>query len=487
MNNENKSQNKFISGFKAHRLMSLTALLATLWIIFLKMLFEPTFFDGVTYAAVAQNLASQPQSFWQLTYTETIFSNFVEHPPLFIWLLHLAFLLPPLPFPPELCFNFLLLFCILILIQKIWLAAQVKTTPHSSAWIPITFFLLTPLLRESFSSSLIDNLICAFNLLTVLLLLSCHNASIKKVVRTCVFVGVITFLGVLAKGPVGLYPLLPCIVVPFFFPNQAIRRYGLFLPLIVCLFLLGGLCLQDNAYTYLSQYFHQQVIASLLGSRSAATDTDWGHLYLLQRLLTQDLLFVIVLSAFSIVVYKHRGEKPNKQDLTASSFFFVLGALGTLPLLITAKQWPFYNVPALPFFIFSGAFMVKELFESFYLDIFNQRILRRISIIVFFLCVGLWTNHKFQDLQREGVYWNQWYDFFERVPKGITLETCTNLKRDFSLHAYAKRFGTVSLFLKEGVSNFHLTNSTCEKPKDATLLAKGPRDYELWIKHKSNP
>ena len=451
------------------------------------MLFEPTFFDGITYGAVAQNLASQSQNFWHLTYTETIFSNFVEHPPLFIWLLHLAFLLPPLPFPPELCFNFLLLFCILILIQRIWCAAQLKTTPYSSAWIPITFFLITPLLRESFSSSLIDNLICAFNLLTVLLLLNCNNSSIRKVVRTCMLIGLITFLSVLSKGPVGLYPLLPCIVIPFFFPNQALRRYGLFLPLIVCLFLLGGLCLHEDAYFYLSRYFHQQVIASILGSRSTATHTDWGHLFLLKRLLTKDLLLLIFLGAISILLYKHRGQRPNKQDLTASSFFFVLGALGILPLLITAKQWPFYNVPALPFFILAFAFAVKELFETMYLRLFQQRILRQMIIVAFCICLGMWTSHKLQQLQKEGVYWEQWYEFFETVPKGITLETCADLKRDFSLHAYAIRFGAVSLFLDEGVSKFYIANPTCEKPKDATLLAKGPRNYELWVKQNSNP
>ena len=487
MKNEDKPQNEATNTFQAHRFLSLAVFFTTLWVIFLKMLFEPTFFDGITYGAVAQNLATQPQGFWLLTYTETIFPTFVEHPPLFLWLLHLTFLLPPLPFPPELCLNFVLLFCVLILIQKIWFAAQTKTKPDLSAWIPLSFFLITPVLRESYSSSLIDNLICAFNLLTVLLLLNCKAASPKKVLRTCILVGIITFLGILSKGPVGLYPLLPCIVMPFFFSNPALRRYGSWVPLIVCLSLLGALCLYDDAYRYLSEYFHKQVLASLIGTRSTATFAEWGHLYLLKRLLTRDLLPLIFLGGTCVLIYRYRRQWPDKKNITNVLFFLVLGTLGILPLLITAKQWPFYNVPALPFFILTVAFIVKDLFEAICHHLYHKRILWNLGILSFCLSIGLWTSHKSQQLQKEGAYWEQWYAFFETVPENITFTTCSDLKRDFSLHAYAKRFGRINLFLEEGSSEFHISNASCEKPKNATLLSKGPHGYELWVRQNTKP
>lgn len=40
------------------------------------------FVDGVTYAAIARNLAQGNGSFWSPFYTATLYPQFFEHPPL---------------------------------------------------------------------------------------------------------------------------------------------------------------------------------------------------------------------------------------------------------------------------------------------------------------------------------------------------------------------------------------------------------------------
>src|SRR3954466_8114656 len=49
------------------------------------------FVDGVTYASIARNLAEGRGTFWDLSYTATLYPHFREHPPLGFWLQSLWF------------------------------------------------------------------------------------------------------------------------------------------------------------------------------------------------------------------------------------------------------------------------------------------------------------------------------------------------------------------------------------------------------------
>ena len=59
-----------------------------------KLFADGMFLDGVTYAAISNNLAEGLGSFWKLYYTATLYPEFYEHPPLALWLegyLHFVF------------------------------------------------------------------------------------------------------------------------------------------------------------------------------------------------------------------------------------------------------------------------------------------------------------------------------------------------------------------------------------------------------------
>ena len=49
------------------------------------------FFDGITFASIARNLAEGRGRFWEPSYTATIYPAFYEHPPLGFWLQSLWF------------------------------------------------------------------------------------------------------------------------------------------------------------------------------------------------------------------------------------------------------------------------------------------------------------------------------------------------------------------------------------------------------------
>ena len=429
---ESATNKKPASPSLPHRALSLVAFTIVVWFFFLKMLDAPYFFDGITYGAVAQNLALNHQGYWNLTYTDTIFPTFVEHPPLFFWLLHLSFFLPKLPFPPEVTFNLFLLAAALILLQRIWLAAQPERSVTLSAWIPLSLFMATPILREAFTSALIDNLLCVFNLLAVLLLLRAENVPTKKAALYFVGVGITAFLSILSKGPVGLYPLLASALFVVFFKDRRRRWLGLWLPITVTAILLGVLCLNENAGVYLSRYFNKQVISSLFGARSAATVKEWGHFYLLKTLVSRELIPLFFCCLCFVGLYFFRRTRPTPHDLKRVFFFLTLGVSGVVPLMVTAKQWPFYVVPALPFFILAVGFFVKQGFEDLLILFFRKKLLWRTGALILGLGIVSLTLINTQRYRSAPYYWEQWEVFFETIPEEVTLTTCPLLARDFS-------------------------------------------------------
>ena len=73
---------------KPFRLLTLAALAAAL---VPRLAQRGMFVDGVTYAAIARNLAEGRGTFWSPHYTATLYSIFHEHPPLGLWLESLWF------------------------------------------------------------------------------------------------------------------------------------------------------------------------------------------------------------------------------------------------------------------------------------------------------------------------------------------------------------------------------------------------------------
>ena len=126
--------------------------------------------------------------------------------------------------------------------------------------------------------------------------------------------------------------------------------------------------------------------------------------------------------------------------------------------MVTAKQWPFYVVPALPFFILAVGFFVKQGFEDLLILFFRKKLLWRTGALILGLGIVSLTLINTQRYRSAPYYWEQWEVFFETIPEEVTLTTCPLLARDFSLHAYARRFGNVHLFLNKGVSEYHLSH-----------------------------
>jgi hypothetical protein len=159
--------------------------------------------------------------------------------------------------------------------------------------------------------------------------------------------GLMVVLAFLTKGPAGMYPLA-------FFGAWALAQspFRVGKPLGQTALLTGItaamlalLLLYTPARMALGQYWEQQVMAALGGTR---TENIAPHrLYMLQRFLETHAHWLAVLALGSWWFWKKTGTVnglfPKKNGL-----FIGLAAAALLPVMVSPKQAPHYMVPALP-------------------------------------------------------------------------------------------------------------------------------------------
>ena len=78
------------------------------------------FVDGLTYVSIARNMAEGLGNFWQPFYSEALYEQFYEHPPLALWLESLLFRLFGDHFWVERLYCTLAIAGTILLIRQLW-------------------------------------------------------------------------------------------------------------------------------------------------------------------------------------------------------------------------------------------------------------------------------------------------------------------------------------------------------------------------------
>ena len=128
-------------------------------------LFTPgMFLDGVTYAAVARNFAFDGDLATHLTYTQTLFPQFVEHPPIHFWL---SGMLYKLFGDHEWVEN---LYCLItaafaaFFIAQLW--KMLLPAKRNYFWLPVLLWMLVPEVNWSYSNNMLENTLSVFVLVS---------------------------------------------------------------------------------------------------------------------------------------------------------------------------------------------------------------------------------------------------------------------------------------------------------------------------------
>ena len=310
------------------------------------LLTEGMFFDGVTYASISRNMAEGQGTFWNSHYTQTLYPEFRQHPPLALGLEALAFKAFGDHLWVEKSYSVLTFLLSGLLVSLIW-----KRTTNNIrwAWLPLLFWMVMPLVTWSATNNLLENTMSVFVLLSVYLMIVSYQRNHKF---WLILSALALFLAFLSKGFTGLFPLVfPILYCIFDQKRKWIQGPIDSLILVVSLAVFAGVMFLafPASLPYLKDYFRLQVIGGGLHEATVSS-----RFYIVLSLLLQliaPLLIVAIILIMSKIVNKEKHKvfefPPDKSWFYT---FLILGLAGVLPIMVSVKQRDFYMLAALPFF-----------------------------------------------------------------------------------------------------------------------------------------
>ncbi len=449
---------------------------------------EGMFGDGLTYAAIARNLAEGcgtswapffSTSFW-LPYNTT--TTFYDHPPLQFWLQAGLFRLLGDSVFVEKAYCGVLIVLTAGLLAGCWRRLVPVSHPaHSLDWLPAWVWFTFRTAEWASAQNLLDSTLSLFCLLAVWLLLQGGRSAWRSRVWDALAGGAL-FLALLAKGPVALHGLaVPFLVEALYFRRLLARsiaaRTG---TLVLVVGVLSALLWQhEPARQFLTRYFQQQVLASLAGSRErTATLHAAGRFYIVQLLLTNTLpaLGVSLVLRWAATGWRATAEKvPKLPRVVALGAGLALAA--SLPITLSVKQYSNYLVPALPYAALAlAAWLAPPLLQLLAQTRWLTQHRRAVKLGAITACVVVllyaariagepfWNEREvLADVHALGRY----------VPQRANVGVCDGLMRNLVVHSYLQRYHRQELTPLASQPTFVLVDLTCQDGAGPFLQTHG--------------
>ena len=406
------------------------------------LLTEGMFFDGVTYASISRNMAEGQGTFWNPHYTQTLYPEFRQHPPLALGTEALLFKAFGDHLFVERLYSMLTFLLSGLLIALIW---KRMTNNIRWAWIPLIFWVAMPVVTWCATNNMLECTMTVFVLFSVYLMI----VSYQRNERVWLFLaGISLFAAFLSKGFTGLFPLVfPIIYCIFDDKRRWIQGPVDTLLLLVTLAVLAGVMFLvfPPSFGYLKDYINLQVIGG--GLHEATVNTRFFIVFsLLLQLVAPLAIFAIILilsKIFNKEKHKVFEFPPDKKRFLA---FLILGLLGVLPMMVSVKQRDFYMLAALPFFALAFGHLSLSMVNMMLLEIkpnirkwmlLGSSVVLVLGIVLNVCHIGKYGRDEafLVEMKKELL------EVSENEVIGIKPEDFTQ----WSWHAYFMRYGKVSL------------------------------------------
>ena len=406
------------------------------------LLTEGMFFDGVTYASISRNIAEGQGTFWNPHYTQTLYPEFRQHPPLALGMEALCFKALGDHLFVERLYSVLTFFLSGLLIALLW---KRMTNNIRWAWIPLLFWVAMPVVTWCATNNMLENTMTVFVLFSVYLMI----VSYQRNERVWLFLaGISLFAAFLSKGFTGLFPLVfPIIYCIFDDKRRWIQGPVDTLLLLVTLAVLAGVMFLvfPPSLGYLKDYINLQVIGG--GLHEATVNTRFFIVFsLLLQLVAPLVIFAIILIMIRILnKEKHKVFEfpPDKKRFWA---FLMLGLLGVLPMMVSVKQRDFYMLAALPFFALAFGHLSLSMVNMMLLEIkpnVHKCILLGSSVV---LLLGIVLNVcHIGKYGRDEAFLVEMKKALSEIPENEVIGIKPEDFTQWSWHAYFMRYGKVSL------------------------------------------
>lgn len=332
-------------------------------LLFISACSEGMFMDGMIYAAVGHNISNGIGSLWNLSFSNAVFN---EHPPLVFGIESIFFKLFGHSYLIEKFYSIITAIVTAILIHSIWKTlARDSGINQSHSWIPLLFWITTPIIFWTYQSNMLENTMGLFALASSYSLI---KASQKKnmtgLLIATFFGGLFIVCGFLSKGFPALYPLAIPAILSLTLKKGDYQKQ--FIVTSSTVLFVGFIALtihlsQPEAIQSLNRYLSTQVVSALKGELVKVRRT-----YILERLVLE-LAPAILLTVILFFSSRKGIEKSsfNKSAKNLIAFVILVGLSSSLPIVISPKQLNFYIVPSIPWFALALAVMISPVMENF--------------------------------------------------------------------------------------------------------------------------
>lgn len=406
------------------------------------------FMDGTIYAVISRNLAEGNGSFWHLRFSDTLFSEFNEHPPLALAIESLFFKISGDTIYAERIYSlFTGIVSGFLIIQIINNFTNKKALSSISLFVWLSF----PLTIWTFANNMLENTMTVFILLSAFFVIK----SFKQNRILFLFIsGIFLFAAFMSKG----FPALFIWGAVFFYwlIYKKISFKRAFIDTFILVFftifpLILFILFSDEAKDSLFQYFNKQVIGSLENVKTVNS-----RLFIVGRMLNEMIISVIFLMIFFVIAkIKKVKIKFENNNLKTGLFFFFIALSGILPIMVSMKQRSFYIVPALPFLAISVSFFFINIIETFpaFVSFFKKRFFIPLSyglLVVSIIMIFIFAGKQGRDIDKI----SDIYKMTKLIPEKEEISISDELFNDWSLYAYMQRYGKYSLSRKKDTKWF---------------------------------
>lgn len=320
------------------------------------------FADGILYAAVAKNSADGLGTFWHPHFMKTMHDHFHEQPPLGIFLQSIFFRIFSGIYP-ERIYELVVALIDGWLIVRIWKNsfAEKKEMQNLSAW-PVFLFFISPVVFWAFTNNVLETTMAMFALAATDAIITAliHQ---RKTALHLFLAGIFIICASMIKGPQGIFPIVFPAILWLCGKQVSFKKAViacLALTAIFVLFYVIVLIPESSRETYTSWYSNR-----IANTFAGTNNTSGSHFRLLYDLFL-DLIPPALIAFLIFMAGKKTAGAIDSHSKKTALAFLLLGFSGSLPLMVTLEQRPFYLTTAIPFFTLAIGFFSAPFIAAVY-------------------------------------------------------------------------------------------------------------------------
>jgi 4-amino-4-deoxy-L-arabinose transferase-like glycosyltransferase len=442
------------------------------------------FADGVDNAVMSRNMANDLGHFWRPHFSDVILPEFYEHPPLVIGIQSLWFHVFGDSIYVERLYSLTTFVIVGILMVLIWreITADIKT-----GWLPLLFWIAVPKITWACANNMLENTMSVFVTAAALFYLKSLKADRIPYIVLC---GLSLTLGFLSKGFFALFVWsFPLFIWLFKKDAKVLNMIAdtLLIIFFTALPIYGLLELYPDAANNLSNYFDRQILGRMLHVKAVN-----NRFYIIGKFINEIIPTLLIGLVIIIIAWRKSLDfRLLKNNLKETLVFFLLTLSGVIPIMVSLKQSSFYILAVYPFWALSLGCLLHPLVTKLVCSIATNskwyRGLVYVAGCLFVASLGI-SLSQIDRIGRDHDEIADCYLVVAEVGKDKTVNICSVMFEDWSLHSYYARYGNISLDPDNKFNyDYYLTRNECDRSIIKGRYEQVPLKTKAYRLYKKQP